>query len=233
LMRKQDIEVCESLGVDLLGFVVEYPREVPWNLTRKQTKKLIAVAKHPTCLVTGGSPENVIALAKELQPDMVQLHFKETVSETAKIAAELKALGIKTIKAVDSEINIGALCETDLYAILVDSRTPDNAANNTHMIDTDLFNRIKEKSTKPLIIAGGITPENVHEIINHTRAEGIDALTGVEYSPGVKNRVKIEALVNNARAVKEQVSTFEGECFCDRPGAFLPLAKISNSGIDF
>jgi len=198
LMREEDIQCCEELGIDVLGFVVEYPREVPWNLTCKQAKELIAVAKRPTCIVTGGLPEKVIALAKELNPGMVQLHFKETLAQTAKIAAELKRSGIQTIRAVDRGSAIEALCQTDIAAILVDSRTSDNAATNIQAIDAALFNRIKLQSSKPLIIAGGITPENVGDIIAQTRANWIDVMTGVERSPGVKDRAKIELLVRGA-----------------------------------
>ena len=198
-MSKQDVELCESLGVDVLGFVVEYPREVPWNLTRDRAKELIAVAKRPTCMVTGGTTESIVSLAKELKPDMVQLHFNETVAQTAEIAKELTRWNIQTIQAVDSESDIESLCETDIAAILVDSRTHENAAKNTETIDIGLFNRIKERSGKPLIIAGGITPENVCEIVACTEADWIDVMTGVERSPGNKDRAKIEALVKKGK----------------------------------
>ena len=197
-MRKQDVRLCEECGVDVLGFVVEYPRDVPWNLTRVQAKELIAIAKRPTCIVTGGSPKSVIALARELNPAMVQLHYKETISQTAEIATELKKFGIKTTRAVHEDTTVKALSETEIEAILVDSRTSENAATSTLEIDTDLFNRVREKTTKPLIIAGGITPENVGDIIARTMAEWIDVMSGVEHSPGVKDRTKIEALVRNS-----------------------------------
>ena len=51
---------------------------------------------------------------------------------------------------------IEIICQTDIDAILVDSRTSENAATNIQAIDADLFNRIKLLSSKPLIIAGGI-----------------------------------------------------------------------------
>ena len=199
LTRECDVRLCEEYGVDVLGFVVEYPREVPWNLTREQVKPLIAAAKRPTCIVTGGSPTRVVALAMELQPAMVQLHYKETVAQTAEIAETLKKSGIKTIRAVYEDADIEALCATDIDAILVDSRTSENAAQNVGMIDTDLFHRIKAKSTKPLIIAGGITPENVCNIIARTGADWIDVMTGVERSPGIKDKMKIEAMIYRSR----------------------------------
>jgi len=206
LMRPCDVQLSEALGVDVLGFVVEYPRDVPWNLTREQARELIVAAKRPTCIVTGGTPESVIALAEELQPAMVQLHYKETVVQTAEIAGTLKSMagrnapfGIKTIRAVYDDTDIDELCTTDIAAILVDSRTSENAANNSLAVDMDLYNRIKAKSTKPLIIAGGITPDNVGDIIARTGADWIDVMSGVERLPGIKDKMKIEALVKRAR----------------------------------
>ena len=126
---------------------------------------------------------------------MVQLHFNETVVQTAEIATELKKSGIKTIKAVANESEIEALCQKDIDAILVDSRTSENAATNIQAIDADLFNRIKLLSSKPLIIAGGIIPENVCDFVTQTGADWIDVMTGVECSSGIKDRTKIESPV--------------------------------------
>ena len=205
-MRQCDVQFCEDLGIDVLGFVVEYPRDVPWNLTQEQAKELISAAKRPTCIVTGGAPESVVALAEELNPAMVQLHYKETVVQTAEIAATLKSFagrnapfGIKTIKAVHNDADIEELCKTDIAAILVDSRTSGNAAKNSLAIDIDLYNRIKAKSTKPLMIAGGITPDNVGDIIARTGADVIDVMSGVEHSPGIKDKMKIETLIKRTR----------------------------------
>ena len=198
LMRPCDVRLCEDFGVDVLGFVVEYPRDVPWNLTRLQAKELISAAKRPTCIVTGGTPESVVALARELRPSMVQLHYRETVAETAEIAGTLKGFGIKAIRAVYGDADVETLCATDIDAILVDSRTSENAAANIQAVDTNLFHAIRAKSTKPLVIAGGITPENVRDILARTGAEWVDVMTGVESSPGVKDAGKIEALIKRA-----------------------------------
>ena len=66
-------------------------------------------------------------------------------------------------------------------------------------IDTGLFSRIKVKCTKPLVIGGGITPENVCDIILRTGADWIDVMTGVEYSSGSKDKMIIETLMKSVR----------------------------------
>ena len=169
------------------------------ELDARTSQRIVSAAKRPTCIVTGGTPESVIALAEELKPAMVQLHYRETVSQTAEIATELKRSGIKTIKAVHNDAGIEELCKTNIATILVDSRTSENAAKNSLAVNTDLFLRIKAKSDKPLVIAGGITPDNVGDIIARTGADWIDVMTGVEHSPGIKDKMKIEMLIRKVR----------------------------------
>ena len=75
LMRESDVELCCGLGVDLCGFVTEYPLDVPWNLTRGECRKLLSwAAPHAKrCIVTGGSPEQVFNLARELRPAILDV----------------------------------------------------------------------------------------------------------------------------------------------------------------
>ena len=102
LMRAEDVAACVSAGAHALGFVTEYPVPVPWNLTEARAKELIdAVPPFVTsCMVTAGSAEKVLSLARRVRPDIVQLHGDETLEETAVIAAELKKIGILCIRAL-------------------------------------------------------------------------------------------------------------------------------------
>lgn len=199
-----------------MGFVTEYPVPVPWNLSRENAKELLSLVRHPykTCLVTGGSPDKVIELAEILRPSAIQLHYKETLDDTAAIARVLKELGIETVKTMpvtEEEQNhqfgttdigdiVSLLCQTEISGILADTRTPSNAAEKGGKADTALFVRIKELSSKPVILAGGITPGNVREMIEQTKAEHIDIMTGAESSPGVKDEKKLTDLLS---AIKE------------------------------
>lgn len=207
LMQPEDVEHCLAIGIDILGFVTEYPLLVPWNLRREQTAALLdqvrrsADRQAKTCIVTGGSPEFVINLATELKPDLVQLHYHETFEDTRNIANELKVLGIGIIKTIPVSIDarleqfgtddllaaVELLNNIDIYAILIDSRGPENAAESGSQIDIEFCHQVIAAAKKPVIIAGGIRPENIAEIIENTGAEIIDIMTGVEVSPGVKS----------------------------------------------
>lgn len=210
IMNHRDMELCVKYGPHTLGFVVEYPTPVPWNISAATAKKLIesAPALVSTCIVTGGSAEKVIALAIQTKPHFVQLHYNETLKDVKYIAHELKKYGIKTIKALRMdqsgacafEINdpiqaVRELENTDISAILVDSYTEHLPGGTGVVVNLDLFSQLQKIGRKPLILAGGIKPTNVNEIISQTNPYGIDILSGVEDAPGCKSEKKIGALM--------------------------------------
>lgn len=213
LKTETDVEMCMEMGVDILGFVTEYPIDVPWNLSRRETKKLLSLVghHHKTCIVTGGKAEDTIALAEYLRPSLVQLHFNETFEDTIQIIGHLKPLGIGVIKTMpltekeckaqfgttDTASVIRALSETGLFGILVDSRTPQNVYQIGNKMDTGFFNKIRGLSSKPVILAGGITPENVQYMIRQTKTRYIDVMTGVEKRRGEKDRVRLAELLSH------------------------------------
>ena len=57
---------------------------------------------------------------------------------------------------------------------------------------------------KPVMLSGGLTPENVADAIRIVRPDAVDVSSGVEDAPGVKNAAKIKAFVQNARAAAEK-----------------------------
>jgi len=216
LMQPEDVRHCLDIGIEVLGFVTEYPLAVPWNLKREQTAALFDIISNSanrqakTCLVTGGNPEFVIELATELKPDLVQLHYRESFEDTSIIANKLKGQGIGIIKTIpissdarleqfgtdDLDTVIEMLNDTDIYAILVDSRGPENASETGRKIDTKFCRQVITSDQKPVIIAGGISPENIIEVIEETGAEIIDIMTGVEVSPGVKSFELLDQVAN-------------------------------------
>jgi phosphoribosylanthranilate isomerase len=64
------------------------------------------------------------------------------------------------------------------------------------MLDTEFCRQVIQAAKKPVIIAGGIRPENVIEVIEKTGAKIIDIMTGVEVSPGIKSFELLDQTVN-------------------------------------
>ena len=212
LTNKPDVDMCLRSGVDILGFVVEYPLEVPWNLNRADASRLltgIKAASRQTCIVTGGSPAKVIKLAAYLRPSLVQLHFREKMADAIYIADALQDLNIGVIKSISpvkedlfcqfgtdnlEEVVIG-LNQSSISGLLVDSRVPTNAAEKGSCIDTTLCKEVISYSRKPVTIAGGINADNVGSYIAATGARCIDVMTGVESSAGCKEEKLLHKLL--------------------------------------
>ena len=204
-----------AAGADCLGFVVEYPVPVPWNLSRKEARALFARVPPMTtrALVSGGDPDQVIGLARELRPHLVQLHTDNTLAETAAIAQALAPLGIGLIRALRIDVATGlaggeitdplaaalALESTGVAAILLDARTGEMPAGTGVSLDWGSAGRIREGLSVPMILAGGLTAGNVRGAIEQVRPYAVDVISGVEVSRRVKSPELIRQFVRQAR----------------------------------
>ncbi len=207
LMNEKDVKLCVQAGVDVLGFVVEYPSSVPWDLTATKAKELIS--KVPpfisTSIVVGGSVEKILNIVDETHPNIVQLHYKETMQEIKVLVQELSLRGIKVIKALrlDSEDNCDfeitdpvmaakELAKIGLSAILVDSYTKARPGGTGIQVNSSTFKNIQMESPLPVILAGGLNPDNISSVVNEFNPYAVDVLTGVEKAPNHKDIDKIK-----------------------------------------
>lgn len=215
LMNLKDINLCVQAGVHMVGFVVDYPIPVPWNLTMAEAKELIQQVPPfvSTCVVTGGSVEKILALVNETCPNVIQLHYKETLQEVKELANQLKLRGIKTIKALriddsgicDFEITDPAmaareLAKTGISAILVDSYSKSKPGGTGVIVDLPTFRIIQHESPLPVILAGGLSPANILPLINKTSPYAVDVLTGIEERPGSKDQGKINRFMQSIQS---------------------------------
>lgn len=206
LTNLADLKLCLEAKVNTVGLVVDYPQPVPWNITLAAAAKIIAEIPPyvSSCLVTGGSSKKVLALAEELKPNIVQLHYRESSEQVKELSQALGSMGIKTIKALlvnaqgqcnfeitEPALATKALAKAGVAAILVDSYTPQQPGGTGIPANLRTFRTIQEHSPVPVILAGGLTPDNVGRIIVKVQPFGIDVLSGVEQSPGKKDPVKV------------------------------------------
>jgi len=199
-MREEDLRMCVSYDVDVLGFVVEYPRPVPWNLSSETARGLIAAMPEQakTCVVTGGTREHIIRVAEETKPNFIQLHFGETLEDTTFLVNALGKHGIRVIKTLfpnTPDLNQAAadFCAAGVHALLYDPRTPNNAVKSAPA-DISTYIKLKQAASCAVILAGGITPDNAAKMLRKAKPEMIDLMTGVEQSYGVKDEAKVAAL---------------------------------------
>ena len=137
-----------------------------------------------------------------LQPDLLQLHGKET---PARVSAIRQRFGLPVMKvlAIETKSDLGAI---PLYAtiadrLLFDARAPREATRPGGLgkpFDWHLLEGLD--LSIPFMLSGGLDAANVAEALRITRAPGVDVSSGVESAPGVKDPDKIRAFIRAARA---------------------------------
>lgn len=131
--------------------------------------------------------------------DVVQLHGDET---TERVGGFLKA-GIPVIKAVGvrdvSDIDVAGSYGSD--AVLLDAHAPKVFGGTGETFDWGLANAFgKRFPAIPMILAGGITPENAGQAVDEVRPVALDVASGAEVSPGLKDFGKVAALLEACTA---------------------------------
>jgi phosphoribosylanthranilate isomerase len=196
LTRRSDAERALEVGAWAVGLIF-YPRS-PRRVEMAAAADIAGVCKRRAELVgvfVNPTLEYVVQTAEALDLTMIQLHGDEGpafCSETA------RRTGAKVIKAarVRNRADIQALgpFHTDFH--LLDSYAPGLPGGTGETFAWDLA-RAHGRSV-PVILSGGLTPDNVGEAIATVRPFAVDVATGVEFSPGRKDPTKLEAF---ARAV--------------------------------
>jgi phosphoribosylanthranilate isomerase len=207
IRSRAEAELLLECGAEYLGFPLrlEIPRE---DLSEKKAKRLIRRITSPVqpVLITYlDKAQEILAFCMEMGVDIVQLHGPVPDEELKKVKSGKPALTV--IKSlIVKENNLDELLDqvsrqsAFADAFILDSYDPENRASGatgkTH--NWGISRRIVEASPKHVILAGGLTPENVALAIHKVRPQGVDAHTGVEDSTGAKDRDLAAAFVDRA-----------------------------------
>ncbi len=206
LTREEDLAVAVDAGADAVGSIVGVPSS-PRNLTLEMAEKLLRQVPIFVDNVVVTAPQNIEALVKiceRLKPRAIQIHGKNRLkaSEIRKRIGDARL--IKTVY-----VNPAALGETTIEdsktfnAILLDSFSRGQYGGTGKVHDWKLSRQIREAvAPTPVILAGGLKPENVKEAILAVQPYAVDVASGVELRPGIKDPKKVRAFVENAKGIK-------------------------------
>ncbi|MDR0247844.1 MAG: bifunctional indole-3-glycerol-phosphate synthase TrpC/phosphoribosylanthranilate isomerase TrpF [Burkholderiales bacterium] len=181
-----------------LIFAPESPRCVD------ETKAREIVAASPLPMVgvfVNDSPEKIARLAHELRLAAVQLHGEETRAYLYKLRHELPARCEiwKAMRVDGSPPPVEALLtETGADRLLLDTYHSSARGGTGGRFDWALLERLPEPLLSRVIIAGGVTPENVHEA-HRLGSYAVDVNSGVESAPGKKDPVALQRLFSRLR----------------------------------
>jgi phosphoribosylanthranilate isomerase len=192
LTRVEDARLAWELGASALGFIF-HPAS-PRAVTAAQVaaiRRELAPDVFCVGVFVDVEPARVNALAEEAGLDAVQLHGRETPGQCAAVALPV----IKAIRPGD-EARLG---EFPVAAFLLDAVHPTLAGGTGLKADWHLAARLAKQ--KRLILAGGLTPENIAEAARTVNPMALDVCSGVEASPGVKDAALLKTLL--ARIITE------------------------------
>jgi len=192
-----DAELAADLGAWALGLIF-YPRS-PRACPFAEAVAISAALRRRLrlCGVFVNAPlERVVQHAEDLHLELVQLHGDEGPAYCAEVA---RRAGVQVIKAFQVGAS-GDLVQAERYRVdyhLLDSRprrAPSLRGGSGETFDWSLL--AARRSDVPLILSGGLTPENVGAAIAAARPYGlfaVDTATGTERSPGRKDRGRLQA----------------------------------------
>ena len=211
IMKEEEIQAGVSAGAHALGFVTEYPLDVPWNLDRREARRLMTLVPPLIyrVIVVGDDPDRVLSLAEFLNPHAVQLHANEPLDVTRDIVTALAARGTAVIKALrfsvetgrcdDSErtpLEAAKLIEaTGVSALLMDSVSESRPAGTGQSIDWAMARKIRDNLGIPVILAGGLHTGNVAKAIRTVGPHAVDVISGVEDPDGNKDPRKVREFI--------------------------------------
>jgi phosphoribosylanthranilate isomerase len=155
-------------------------------------------------LLADARDEDIAIAVVAVKPDFVQLHGRETPE---RVAAVKQRFGVSVIKAI-SVADAGDLAEVSAFEkvadmLLFDAKAPANASRpGGHGAAFDWQLLRGRTFSRPWLLAGGITAENVGRAIRAAEAPGVDVSSGVEISPGIKSSDMIRDFVAAVRAAE-------------------------------
>jgi len=181
ITRPEDARFAEQEGADAVG-VVLFSRSKRSVSPDRAAGIFASVGPFTTTVaVTHTQSREELDRILDLNPSAVQI-FHPFVFDKQPAARIIRAVGR------------GDPVPQDCDAVIVD-----DSHGGGRLCDTLYAQGMVKRSQKPVILAGGLTPENVGEAIRTVRPYAVDVASGVEVSPGIKDPQKVRAFIAACR----------------------------------
>lgn len=202
ITQLEDAQIAQNLRVDALGFILGSnadskvsPRQITWDQCKAITQKLHPFLTRVGVFVNADLDFIHFAMQK-CQLDLVQLHGDESPDFCSKIKyRSIKAIAIKDLTSLEKIKAYEKHCQ----GILLDRFHPELRGGTGLRFDWSLLPKIRQQIDIPLILSGGINPDNIAEALK-IDVDGLDISSGIEKTPGIKDMDKM-------KKISSQVST--------------------------
>ncbi len=194
----KDVKVAVDGGVDAVGFIFykKSPRSVTMQAVRKIVLELPPFVDSVGVFVNE-TAEQINKIADRCNLDRVQLHGNESPTFCKKIRRRvIKAIRVKDIQSLKK------LSDYPVSSFLLDTFSEDQYGGTGRVFDWNLAYPAKKYG--PIILAGGLTPNNVRQAIKRIQPYGVDVCSGVESQPGIKDHKKMQTFLKNVKAERKK-----------------------------
>ena len=195
IMNVRDARLAARLGADALGF--NFFKGSPRYIKPTRAKAIIAAL--PPFITTVGvfvdvAPEDVLEICRFCNLDAAQMHGNETPAQVSAVR------GVRRIKAirVQSERDIETCPRYHVDAYLLDAFDPGEFGGTGKQFNWALAKEAAQFG--PIILAGGLDPDNVAEAIQTAAPYAVDVASGIETAPGKKNKNAMAEFIRQAKA---------------------------------
>lgn len=213
VIDEAEAELIIEAGADMLGFPLglkdgreDLDIDSAAGIIRATSDRTTAV-----CITYLDTARDVLALCDQIGARWVQVHGPITRTEIRKLKCDDPALGV--IKSLIVRTGAALLDEVQQFEPHVDAFITDTfdpatgqsgATGKTH--DWRVSREVVRATNRPVILAGGLTPENVADAVAAVRPAAVDTHTGVEEINGRKDPTRVQSFVEFARAALVTVS---------------------------
>ena len=215
LSTQADIATAMAGGASMIGLV--FFAKSPRNVTLDQAEKLAASARldghrriEIVALMVNPDDDELAAIVTRIRPDIVQLHGTEPASRVAEIKLThgvevMKALGVREAADLSGLKPYASVADR----LLIDAKPPKNSVlpgGNGLTFDWSILDALTARMCGglPVMLSGGLNPDNVARAValskRHPVISGIDVSSGVETSPGIKDKGLIEIFLQRTKA---------------------------------
>ena len=206
----EDIGLAVRYGADAVGFITEVSVDTPRKLDISMAARLISqvpVFVDSVLVIMPGSGEQAVDMIKATQPSIVQIHSRLDAAGLNIVRENTDVDIICTFSIpLDREFRVEQLIsqveelvnDQLVDGILLDTSTGSKVGGSGLTHDWAISEEIVKEVDVPVIVAGGLDPDNVGECVRRVRPYAVDTASGVE-TDGIKDETKIERFVKEVR----------------------------------
>ena len=194
LTRAEDVRLAVELGVDYVGlvFAPASPRKLLLGQAR-MLRELVPEEIAVVALVMDNPRADIEALIENVRPDLLQFHGAETDDDCARFGVPfLKAIAMG---GTDEDALARAADFPSAYGYLLDGHGKGEQGGSGQRFDWKRVPRLD----RPVLLAGGLSSENVATAIDTAHPWGVDVSSGIETAPGIKSPERMRRFVDEAR----------------------------------